>query len=305
MKFNILYLLSGLGGVLLVTIVAGCASVTAPNPFADVHLHYNWDQEGVTTPEEAVSYLKRENVTLAVVSSTPPELALKLREAGGDWIIPLYRPYLEGGRRHSWFNDKRVLGAARKALAGGNYFGIGEFHLIAGRGPGRNNPVLNGLIQLAIEYDVPVLIHVETSSYRYFLPLCQKYPRARFLWAHAGGLLDAEQVGALMQACPNVWAEFSARGPWRYIDSPITNDNGALLPEWAALIEKYPDRFMTGSDPVWPVENLHSWDEPDTGWERIGEFLDFHRRWLNQLPEELAVKVRLTNARRFFRSPGR
>ncbi len=275
------------------------------SPIADVHLHYSWDQQEVTTPKEAIQRLEDNNVVLAVVSSTPPELALELRELAGDWVIPLFRPYLEPGRRHSWFNDTRVLEAARNALASGKYQGIGEFHMIAGHGPSLKNPVLQGLIELAIEFDVPLLIHTETSSHRYFLPLCKRYPRARFLWAHAGGLLDAGQVGALMDACANVWIELSARDPWRYIHSPIADTEGRLLPAWLALIRRYPDRFMVGSDPVWPVENLHAWDEPDTGWERLGEYLQFHRRWLNALPEPLTERLRLRNAQRFFRNDGR
>ena len=31
---------------------------------------------------------------------------------------------------------------------------------------------------------------------------------------------------------------------------------------------------MTGSDPVWPVAQLNPWDEPDTGWERLGQFIN-------------------------------
>lgn len=282
-------------------------SVTAePLPaLADVHLHYSWDHRQATSATEAVELLRQQNVRLAVVSSTPPELALTLRKAGGNWILPLYRPYLDPNRRQNWFNDPAVLPATRAALQSGHYVGIGEFHLIAGLGPRRNNPVVQGLIKLGVEFDVPVLIHIETSSHRYFLPLCQQYPAARFLLAHAGGLLDHKEIGALMQSCPNVWVEFSARDTWRYTRSSIVNQNGQLLPGWRKLIEKYPERFMVGSDPVWPVEPLHGWDEPDTGWQRLPEFLGFHRQWLAGLPAALNKKLRLTNAQHFFRQQGR
>jgi hypothetical protein len=274
-------------------------------PMADVHLHYTWDQTGVTSPEEAVAVLKRNNVTLAVVNGTPPELALELKKAGGDWVVPIFSPYLTGAHRKDWFTDPNVLTAVEKGLASGQYRGIGEFHLRHVLGPRRDNPVLLGLIELGIKYDVPLLIHTEASSEKYFEPLCVKYPKARFLWAHAGGLLNAAQVGRLMDTCPNVWVEFSARDPWRYIHSPITDESGSLLPGWIALIQKYPHRFMTGSDTVWPVDNLHRWDEPDTGWQEIDRFLAFHRKWIDRLPLELAQKVRLDNARAFFRNPGR
>jgi len=289
-------------GLLLAT---WAAVADEPAPFADVHLHFNWDQAEQLTPAQAIQRLTDNRVVLAVVSSTPPELALELRRAGGDWVIPLYRPYLDAQGRHRWFVDERVLDGARQALASGKYLGIGEFHLIPGIGPRKDNKVLHGLVQLGIEYDVPVLVHTEASDYRYFLPLCSRYPKARFLWAHAGGLLSPDQVAALLRACPNVWVDLSARDPWRYVDTPITDADGRLLPQWTELLQAFPDRFMTGADPVWPVEDLQHWSIPDAGWERLGEFLAFHRRWLSFLPADLAENIRLKNAQRFFNHPGR
>lgn len=54
----------------------------------------------------------------------------------------------------------------------------------------------------------------------------------------------------------------------RYVDSRITDEAGMLLPEWKSLIVDYSDRLMLRSDPVWPVEQLHPWDQPNTGWEK-------------------------------------
>lgn len=274
-------------------------------PFADVHLHYTWDQIGVTSPEDAIALLMKNNVVLAVVSGTPPDLALELHRAGGSWVIPIFSPYLTVGHRQHWFTDPDVVTEARKALASKKYYGIGEVHLRGGLGPRRKNKILQQLIKLATEYDVPFLIHIETSSEKYFIPLCEQHPNTRFLLAHAGGTLDAKQIGHLLTACPNVWVELSARDPWRYVESPpITDNKGRLKVEWLSLMESYPDKFMTGSDTVWPVDNAHQWDRPDTGWQELGRFLGFHRRWINSLPDDLAGKVRLTNAQQFFRNRG-
>jgi hypothetical protein len=97
--------------------------------------------------------------------------------------------------------------------------------------------------------------------------------------------------------------ELAARDPWRFIDNPITDQQQVLLPEWRALIQSFPDRFMVGSDTVWPVDNLDSWDEPDTGWQQYGRFIRFHRSWIDQLPPELASRIRLKNAMKFFNRP--
>ena len=96
----------------------------------------------------------------------------------------------------------------------------------------------------------------------------------------------------------------AARDPHRYLDNPIADETGQLLPAWRELLLRFPDRFMTGADPVWPIENIQSWYEADSGWDRLGEFLDFHRTWLKGLPPEVAAKVRLHNAQRFFGNPG-
>jgi hypothetical protein len=58
---------------------------------------------------------------------------------------------------------------------------------------------------------------------------------------------------------------------------------------------------MLGSDPVWPVEQMDRWDEPDTGWQELGRFWGFHREWLQQLPEVVAQKIGCENAVAFFR----
>ena len=273
-------------------------------PFADVHLHYNWDQAEVTSPREAVNRLRANNVVLAVVSSTPSELVLSLREAGGNRVLPLFSPYRKPDDWLTWNRDESLPGRVREALESGLYFGIGEMHLIPGFARRWDTPVFREVMELAQRYDVPVQIHTEASVPGFFLEICQRYPEVRFLWAHAGGILQPQAVAQVMAGCPNVWTELSARDPWRYVAYPITAADGSLLPEWETLVRRYPDRFMTGADALWPVEQLHPWDEPDTGWQRLDQYIAFHRAWLGKLPPETAEKVRLRNALRFFRRTG-
>ena len=93
----------------------------------------------------------------------------------------------------------------------------------------------------------------------------------------------------------------AARDPWRYESNQHTDEADKILPEWKALMIKYADRFLVGSDTVWPVEQLDSWDEPDTGWQQLGRFWGFHRSWLAQLPEDVAQKIRHDNALLLFK----
>ncbi len=116
--------------------------------------------------------------------------------------------------------------------------------------------------------------------------------------AHAGGILDAAQTRLIMEVCDNVMIEFSARDPWRY--GGLTGDDGSLLPAWRDLVLAYPDRFMTGTDPVWKVTRTQTWDQADDGWDYFEQLIDYHRAWLAGLPEPVGQMIRLDNARRYF-----
>lgn len=267
--------------------------------FADIHLHFNWDQKEIISPQEAIQRLQRNQIQLAVVSSVPTEYALLLSRLAPDWIIPLFSPYITAESRVTWFRDDKVLTLARQGIAAGQYLGIGELHLWDGMKPKRDNPILLGLLALAQQYDVPFLIHTESARGDYFLALCRQHPQVRFLWAHAGGKLSPQQIKPVMDNCPNVWIEVSARDPWRY-DS-LTDAQGNLPEDWRRLIITYSDRVMTGSDPVWNVTRTQRWDEADTGWDHLDELIAYQRHWLQQLPTAVEEKVRLRNAQHFFR----
>lgn len=285
-------------GVMAIGLLGTGAFASDSAPFADVHLHYKWDQAEVTDPEAAIRRLKANDVVLGVVSGVPSRRALKLREAGGDWIIPFFSPYIHHRGRYNWFQSPEVVTKAREGLESGRFFGIGEVHFVAGLGPPLDNEVFQGLLELAREFGVPVLIHTESSSHGYFEQVCRDNPEVRFQWAHAGARLGPGEIGELMAACPNVWTELSARDPDRY--GGFADRQGRLDPAWRRLFERFPDRFMTGSDPVWPPGSATRWDAADTGWEKVGRFLDYHRRWLDQLPPKLARKIRLENAKAFY-----
>ena len=63
----------------------------------------------------------------------------------------------------------------------------------------------------------------------------------------------------------------------------------------------HPERFMTGTDPVWKVTRTQTWDQADDGWDHFAKLLAYHHRWIADLPPPVQQKIRLGNARRFFR----
>ncbi|MGB5833957.1 MAG: amidohydrolase family protein [Thiohalocapsa sp.] len=271
-------------------------------PIADAHLHYKWNQAEVTSPQHAAAALRAKNVQSAVVTGTPPSRALELYAAAPEIVVPIFGAYRQGGDWFGWQGRQSLVAEAREALENGPYRGIGELHLIGGFAMRWNrSDVLRALLAQTAEHDVPMLIHTEFSRAEPTLPICKANPRTRIVLAHAGAALQPAEVRRVLEACPNVWMDLSARDPWRFLRFPISGEGGRLLPEWEALVLDYPDRFLVGSDAVWPVDRLDAWDRADSGWEHIGAFLDFHRRWASFLPEEVQRKVLLDNAVALFR----
>lgn len=198
---------------MLLLLTVNSFAFSAPPPFADIDLHFNWDQKEVISAREIINRLKENNVVLAAASTTPTHLALELAHAGGSWLQAFFSPYITAGHRDRWFLDESVLLEAEKGLSSDLYSGIGELHVSADFGPRRDNRILTGLLKLAEKYQVPFLIHTEASSHLFLTPVCRAYPEVRFLWAHAGGKLPPKSIDQLMQQCPNVQLEVSVRDP--------------------------------------------------------------------------------------------
>jgi predicted TIM-barrel fold metal-dependent hydrolase len=294
--------IQGLLQRLLFLLAVFATDLDAQAPVADTHLHYKWSQLDVTSAAEAIEALARENIVMGVVIGTPAELALELASLEPRKIVPIFSPYRIGGDWQRWARDPGVVPRARAALESGAYHGIGELHLIGGFSPRLDKAVvLHALMRLAGEYDVPIMLHTEFSRPDMLLELCQRYPDTRILWAHAGSILAPTQVAQVLESCGNVSAGLAARDPWRFVNNPVSDADGRLLTGWRELLLRYPERFMLGSDPVWPVDQMDRWDEPDTGWQELGRFWGFHRGWLQQLPAAVARKISCENAVVFFR----
>ena len=273
----------------------------AQQPFADVHVHYNWDQKEIISAAEIVARMKRAGIAFSVVTSTPASLAQEMKRVGGDLVIPFFSPYIHTYGRQDWYLSEETVRQAEAGLRQGLYRGIGEVHFMAGFKPAATNSVFLRLLGLAEQYEVPVLVHVDAGNEKKFVAICDANRRVQFIFAHAGGNLYPRHIRRVIEQCENVWIEFSARDPWRY--GGLTGDDGLLLDGWRELVLEYPDRFVVGTDPVWKVTRTQTWDQPDEGWDYFEPLLAYHRKWIAQLPPAVQRKLSLDNARRLFKMP--
>jgi hypothetical protein len=244
-------------------------------PMFDAHIHYGHGDWDTLSPQQALALLERAGVRQALVSSTPDDGTLKLYQADPKRIIPFLRPYRTRGDMGGWHSDPAVQAYVEERLARGVYKGIGEFHLSAAD---TDKPVVKRLAELAAKQQLFLHAHVDEVAVERLLTL---YPEVHILWAHAGMSSPVKEVGRLLDRYPKLWVELALR-----LD---VAPGGNLDPEWRALFLRHPDRFMVGTD-TWTTSR----------WDSLVEEARATRRWLGQLPRDVADQIAYRNGERLF-----
>ena len=277
--------------------IASLASVWAADytgPLLDAHLHYNeeaWNgQTGPHPLPDVLARMQRNGVRAIVANSRPNDGTKALADApqtraAGVTVVPFVRLYRNRADYDNWFRDETIYTLVQTELARGTgagpYKGLGEFHLYDSANA--NGPVARKLMQLAEKQQLAVLAHVDDVAIDL---LMAHAPKARLIWAHTGiGGAPAARVDALLARYPLLMGELSYR-------PGLTCDDGQLCPEWRALVTKYPDRFLIGSD-TWVNQR----------WLYYDELMRGYRRWLGGLPPDVARKVAWDNGARLFGLP--
>lgn len=262
--------------LLFVPMATGVLFADTALPVFDAHIHYNADASDGTAPEAVTQILDRAGVIQALVSSTPNDGTRLLHEKYPDRIVPMLRPYRTDADRRGWFNDPAILAFVEQELRRGIYRGIGEFHLSSGQA---QTDVIRRVVDLAVQRKMMLHAHSDEGAIRDLFAI---NPKSKILWAHAGMASSPAQIVALLDRHSTLWIELSGR------NSDIA-PGGRLDPAWRALFLQYPDRFLIGTDTWAP----HRWQEVTTE-------MTAARRWLAQLPREIAEKIATGNAEREF-----
>jgi hypothetical protein len=261
-------------------------SVSAGNPVCadepieifDAHLHYNWEPKPLYQLDEVLALFKKHRVT-GILATSRPNIgthALMDAKAEGLQVVPFIRPYRVRADIGSWFNDPVIFDLVEGEFKRGYYRGIGEFHL---SGRAADTETVKKTVDFAVANNLYLHAHADDEAVEI---LMRHDPRARIIWAHTGFSLGSERVSAMLAKYPKLWGELSYR-------SGITDASGKLTPEWRGLFERYPDRFLLGSD-TWVPER----------WAAYGEIMAGYRRWLAQLPPAVAKQIAHGNARSLF-----
>jgi hypothetical protein len=249
-----------------------------PIEIFDAHLHYNWEPKPFYQLDEVLALFKKHRVTGILATSRPNTgtHALIDAKAEGLQVVPFIRPYRVRADIGSWFNDPVIFDLVQEEFKRGYYRGIGEFHL---SGKAADTEMVKKTVDFAVANNLYLHAHADDEAVEI---LMKHNPRARIIWAHTGFGLASDRVAAMLTKYPKLWGELSYRGG-------IVDGSGKLTPEWRALFERYPDRFLLGSD-TWVPER----------WASYGEIMAGYRGWLAQLPPAAAKQIAHGNARALF-----
>ena len=153
-------------------------------------------------------------------------------------------------------DDPAILARLETLLATGRFRGIGEISVVHDATPGfaetafaPTSRVMRGILDLARRHRLPVMVHCESRATAQLSELLEAYPDVAVIWAH-GGYTDETEARRMLARHANLYYELSARTWPRHPRSAAYSiaPGGELRPEWRALVEAMPMRFLVGSD---------------------------------------------------------
>ena len=268
-----------LGFSLLLAIAPGARGAGSEVlPLFDAHLHYNWEPTPHFPLERVLALFRQQNVSGILATSRPNDgtRALVAAKPKDLWVVPFIRPYRVRADIQTWMEDSSIQDLIESEYRRGYYQGIGEFHLT---GKAAATKWVKRTVDFAVDRNLYLHAHADDEALEI---LFAHNPGARIIWAHTGFSTPPEKVAAYLERYPALWCELS----YRY---GITAGD-RLTPEWKRLFERYPGRFLIGSD-TWINQR----------WDSYAEIMADYRGWLAQLPRDVAEKIAYRNAQQLFK----
>ena len=232
--------------------LGGCAA--DPPRILDSHVHLN-------DPAMQIALMDEHGIERAVVfwgRRSGNEAVLAAAAAHPGRFIPFASVSPErGAYRRQWErDDPAILRELEALLATGRFRGIGEISVAHDATAGFAatdfspvSPTMRGIMALARAYRVPVMVHCEAARRDELARLLAEYADVPVIWAH-GGYTGVEDARAMLERHANLYYELSARTWPRHPRSEAHSiaPGGVVAPEWLALVEAMPHRFLVGTD---------------------------------------------------------
>jgi hypothetical protein len=273
-------LLRALALVLSLGAAAGAQAVYE-GPIFDAHLHYNDDAFGHVSVGSAMELFSKNGVKAILANSRPNDGTRALYEAhrkappAGISVVPFIRVYRARADYGTWHANPEIAAMIEEEAKRGYYRGVGEFHIF---GREAASGVVRRIVNFAVANDFVLHAHCDEEALEL---LFSHNPRARIIWAHTGFSTPLARLEELFARYPLLWGELSYR--WDVAEE------GRLVPAWKAFFTKHAGRFLVGSD-TWVTQR----------WQSYPETMATYRRWLGELPPEVAARIAWGNGARLF-----
>ncbi len=242
----------------------------------DVHLHYNATDAALYNPQQIIEKLDRNGIRFAVVTGTPPSHTATLYKHAPERVVPVLGVYHSYKDKTQWIYDTSLPDRVKQALDAGHWHGIGELHIFA---KDRHSPVFRQIVKIASERQLSLMIHGDPAVIDTVYDIA---PMQTVVWAHAGTF-----------PYPDLLADYLSRYPALYIDLSVRDEQiaplGQIDDSWYELFLKFPGRFMIGVD-TYSVKR----------WRHLDDAVIKIRKWLAQLPVDVARQIGYDNAVTIF-----
>ena len=246
-------------------------------PIFDAHIHYKEPAWGAYPVESIIELMDESGVAMGLVSSSPDEGTIMLWEYAPNRVVPELRPYHGSAGSSNWTKYEGMEAYLAKRLETYPHEGIGEFHIH--RLDTSDAAFFRKVIAMAKTRDIALHVHSGPEPIRWLYGLD---PDVKIIWAHTGLGEPANVVFELMSEFPALYADTSLR-------EHVILSGGDLDPAWRAIVIKFQDRLMIGSD---------TWVNGQ--WANYSSIIDSHREWLSKLPESVARKIAYQNAEKLY-----
>jgi len=216
-------------------------------------------------------------------------------QPNGQVSVDLHRSYPEhfipttnSGEFPRWWNDPLAfLAGVRKDLETGMYFFMGEHEFRHYPSPEQveagqfhrditvplDGPAGHALFQLSQDFSVGFQIHydIEDPLLAPLESVLARYPKALVIWCHLAMIrypdrtqkYTPDYIRSLIERFPGLHFDLAVPPPHSVYrpsgvrDSTLFDSNGRIVDGWLALLEKYPERFLSASDYRPPVEEKY------------------------------------------------
>lgn len=150
------------------------------------------------------------------------------------------------------------------------------------------------VLDLSARYRVPVTVHHEADANNVdaFRRALSLRPDALVVWAHWCGRATPTVVRSFLEQLPNLACDLGAVDRTRSYGrekNPLLDQNGFLQPEWRAVFDAFPDRFLASID---AVEAIH--------YDRYELWAGELKKLLAQLRPEARPRIAYENAERLL-----